>query len=248
MPPATADPQDFPEEFGEDGTAFRDLRAGELRTALENYIFTDASSRQGDMAMVDDWKSLGFVRDKTVRLSSGAQVQVKAETERDVFSAASFREHFYKLMNVSRFPEYYEYSSLIVEEILADTQRLIDFKLEYNSQHPKSFIPYTAAAFTAKLQEIYEIFRARAARPQQYVYKQTRNEYAAAAILGFAVFNQVDGAWLRNIADAGPSTDVTSLLFQIWSDEFGNGDPALASREPFHRPPSPTKIQPSRRR
>ncbi len=101
---ATADPQDSPEEFDEHGTAFRDLRVGELRTALENYIFTDASGRQGDMAMVHDWKSLGFVRDKTVRLSPDVQVQVKAETERDVFSAASFREHFYKLLNVNSIP------------------------------------------------------------------------------------------------------------------------------------------------
>ncbi len=114
-----------------------------------------------------------------------------------------------------------------MEEILADTQRLIDFKFEYDSGHPESFIPYSAAAFTAKLQEIYEIYRARAARPQQYVYKQTRSEYAAAIFDNTAVFNQVDGAWLRNIADAGPSTEVISLLFQIWSDEFGNGDPAL---------------------
>src|SRR5207253_2596254 len=46
-------------------------------------------------------------------------------------------------------------------------------------------------------------------------------------LLRTAPFNQVDGSWLRFIADAGPTDEIHSLLFDIWSDEFGNGDPSL---------------------
>ncbi|MBC2807002.1 iron-containing redox enzyme family protein [Rhizobium ruizarguesonis] len=59
-----------------------------------------------------------------------------------------------------------------------------------------------------------------------FIYNGTR-ERVVANLIGNAPFNQVDGAWLRSAADAGTMTDVTALLFQIWSDEVSNGDPAL---------------------
>ena len=37
----------------------------------------------------------------------------------------------------------------------------------------------------------------------------------------------MDGAWLRHIANAGPMDDVKALLFTVWNDESGNGNPAL---------------------
>src|SRR5680860_151850 len=42
-----------------------------------------------------------------------------------------------------------------------------------------------------------------------------------------APFNQLDGAWLRNTAALGPIDEVRSLLFHVWMDEVGNGDPRL---------------------
>jgi hypothetical protein len=227
---ATINPLDHLGVFDADSAEFKELRVGECWSALGNFVFMDAAGRQGDMAMVDQWKSLGFVRSTPVffgRARTPSDVVVQSETERDSFTAASFREHFYKLMNIQDFPEYFDYSTFIVEEILADTQRLIDFKLEYDDGHPESFVPYSAEAFTAKLEEIYEHYRAAAARPMTYAFGRTREEYAAAAVLPFAVFNQLDGAWLRFIADAGPEGGITPSLFSIWSDEVGNGDPAL---------------------
>ena len=40
----------------------------------------------------------------------------------------------------------------------------------------------------------------------------------------FTPLNLLDGAWLRDIAKAGPTDEVHSLLFSIWMDEFGGGD------------------------
>ena len=35
----------------------------------------------------------------------------------------------------------------------------------------------------------------------------------------------MDGAWLRNIAHAGPVDSINSFLFSIWMDEVGDGVP-----------------------
>jgi hypothetical protein len=46
-------------------------------------------------------------------------------------------------------------------------------------------------------------------------------------LLQMAPFNQTDGAWLRMIAHVGPMDEVHALLFSIFADELGAGDPAL---------------------
>src|SRR5262249_2895469 len=59
-------------------------------------------------------------------------------------------------------------------------------------------------------------------------WRTSRNRAAAIQrIHDNAVFNQVDGAWLRFIANTGNMDEVASLLFEVWSDEIGNGDPSL---------------------
>jgi hypothetical protein len=224
---ATADPQEFPDEFAEKSDAHLTLRAGEMRGRLFNYLFVQACEQQGDMAMVDGWRHLGVVRSRSVSSENGEEAEtVYVETEREGSSSMSYREHFYRLMNDEKFPEHNSTARTIAEEILSDAERLIDFKLNYDSSHPESFVPYTPETFREKLDEIYEILREGAEQEQQYVYKYTRDRLVA-SLVGNAPFNQVDGAWLRSAADAGPMTDVTALLFEIWSDEVGNGDPAL---------------------
>ncbi|MDH6242644.1 iron-containing redox enzyme family protein [Mycobacterium sp. OTB74] len=46
-------------------------------------------------------------------------------------------------------------------------------------------------------------------------------------LLQMAPFNQTDGAWLRTIAQVGPMDELHALLFSIYADELGDGDPAL---------------------
>ena len=47
----------------------------------------------------------------------------------------------------------------------------------------------------------------------------------AERIRQLAPFNQLDGSWLEKITRSGPINDIQSFLFEIWSDEIGNGDP-----------------------
>lgn len=225
---ATSDPQEFPEEFPEGSEAHCTLCAGEFRSKLVSALFLEACEQQGDMAMVDGWKNLGFVRSRKLATTSDPAVveTLFVETERTDGAAMTYREHFYRLMNDENFPDHAPLARRIVEDVLAGSQRLIDFKLTYDASHPEAYVPYTPEAFREKLDEIYELLRADAASEQQFVYKTTRDRIVA-GMVGNAPFNQVDGAWLRSAADAGPMTEVTSLLFEIWSDEVGNGDPAL---------------------
>ena len=44
-------------------------------------------------------------------------------------------------------------------------------------------------------------------------------------ILQNAPFNQLDGVWLRNVTKGGPMDEVRSLLFEVWMDEQGDGNP-----------------------
>jgi hypothetical protein len=223
---SSGDAQDFPDEFKEGSDEHRTLRAGEMRGKLFNDLFVSACEQQGDMAMVDGWRHLGVVRSRPVSVAEGNDDTVYVETERNDSASMTYREHFYRLMNDEKFPDHAIMARRIVDETLDSARRLIEFKMEYDSSHPESFVPYTPETFREKVDEIYEILRQGADQKQQYVYKFTR-ERLVANLVGNAPFNQVDGAWLRFAADAGPMTDVTSLLFEIWSDEVGNGDPAL---------------------
>jgi hypothetical protein len=79
------------------------------------------------------------------------------------------------------------------------------------------------------VQQIYETLCADADsyetnRPWLNDRKRTET---AAGLVSNAAFNQTDGSWLRNISRAGTSDEMRGLLFDIWSDEIGNGDPLL---------------------
>ena len=42
----------------------------------------------------------------------------------------------------------------------------------------------------------------------------------------FAPLNQLDGAWIRNAAHAGPiDARLRPTVFNVWMDEVGDGDP-----------------------
>ena len=74
------------------------------------------------------------------------------------------------------------------------------------------------------MDEIYDSYVTRADSSDPNKSTRTR-EQAIFALLQFAPFNQCDGLWLRNIAKGGPIDDIHSLLFTIWMDEQGDGNP-----------------------
>src|SRR5262249_52913719 len=101
-------------------------------------------------------------------------------------------------------------------------QKTEQFKADPNN-NVYEFFEYSPSAFEARLEEIYERFASQSTAPAE----DWPPAKLVSRILQLAPFNQLDGAWLRYATDAGPIADINSLLFDIWSDETGNGDPAL---------------------
>jgi hypothetical protein len=152
---------------------------------------------------------------------------VYVETERSVYDGLKYRDYFHILMNIEKYPTFFEYSLNIVERVLNKTQKLIESKTVANSAIIEKAFVYTPSTFAAKLEEIYEHFRKEGVVTQAWLNDNTRDETIRWRLLRNAQFNQVDGSWLRFIADAGPIDEIHAVLFEVWSDEVGNGDPSL---------------------
>lgn len=200
----------------------------ELRDALRDAAYLRHTFRNGDNGMVQTWKKLGFVVKRELPLTDGKALTVYVETERDKFDGRSYRDSFYYLLNIQDHQDFIPQAIRIADEVLAFAQSVIDTTAIENETHPESFVPYNQATFRAKLEEIYEIQRSRAQNYDIYYAARTRNaDWFVRGLIDNAPFNQCDGAWLRNISAAGPGDDVRALLFEVWSDEIGNGNPLL---------------------
>lgn len=191
-------------------------------------MFLSSCDQAPDMAMVRRWRSHSvLLRKRTLPASADApEVTIQLETERSKYDGRTYRDYFYCLMNVPEFPDFVPFAKTIANDILNSAQKLIDQVSIFDPDHPESFVEYSPANFAAKMEQIYEILRAQANQKPAYAYRNTRKDRIR-ALTGNAPFNQTDGAWLRHAAHAGTMDEVTSLLFGVWSDEVGNGDPSL---------------------
>lgn len=200
----------------------------ELRDALRDAAYMRHSIRNGDNGMVQTWKKLGFVVKRELPLTDGNTLTVHVETERDKYDGRSYRDSFYYLLNIQEHQDFIPQAIRIAEDVLSFAQSVIDTTAIENDAHPESFVPYNQATFRAKLEEIYEIQRSRAQNYDIYFRARTANmDWFVRGLIDNAPFNQCDGAWLRNISAAGPGDEVRALLFEVWSDEIGNGNPRL---------------------
>lgn len=200
----------------------------ELRDALQDAAYLRHVNTNGDNSMVRKWKRLGFVIKRDLPLPDGNSLTVHVETEREKYDGRNFRDSFYYLLNIEDHQDFLPHTIRIADEVLAYAQSVIDTTAIEDSGHPESFVPYKQATFRAKLEEIYEIQRSRAQNFDIYFSALNINlEAIDRGLIRNAPFNQCDGAWLRNISAAGPGDDVRALLFQVWSDEIGNGNPLL---------------------
>jgi hypothetical protein len=226
---ASADPRAVPKDFDEGSEEFLRLRGGEFVSQLLSWLFLRFSRQSPDMAMVDGWHELGIVRRKQIAEDASKGIAggtVQIETEREKFGGRSYRDYFYYLMNIEKYPDFIPTARTIAHRILEAAQVLIDEVDLYDVAHPESYVPYSAENFTAKLEQIYEILRSDADTAQQFIYNYTRSELIKTRV-DRAPFNQTDGAWLRYAANAGTLDEVSSMLFEVWSDEVGNGDASL---------------------
>lgn len=221
------------DNFTENDSIFKRLRFFEYATMMIDLLYRRHSNQSGDEGMVDGWRDLGFVVRKTkkVRTRDGndESISVIVETERHRYAGLSFREYFYYMMNTPQFPDIVPYARVLADQFLKEAEGFIDEIGITDELHPESFVPYSEANFDAKTQQIYENLRAdansySANRPW---WRDRNRAERALLIVSNAAFNQTDGSWLRNISRAGTSNEMRGLLFDIWSDEIGNGDPLL---------------------
>ncbi|WP_437476103.1 LodA/GoxA family CTQ-dependent oxidase [Sorangium sp. So ce1014] len=182
------------------------------------------SSFAGDNDMVELWHQLGFMVRKQGRNGDEAFV----ETERAPFVGRNVpenhREWFNILLNIEQNRAFLPKARELALDFLAQAEAV---------QRAPDCAPihrpfrYSKEAFSARLEAIYDALVNEGAS-----YDPTTDEVIQSyedmldRLYQFAPFNQIDGAWLRNVPRAGPIDEVHALLFSIWSDEVGNGDPA----------------------
>jgi len=219
-----------PQDFSPDDPIYKELRALEMVQQARDALYIRATNWAGDMDMVNDWHKHGFVVEEQVvvpvKHKQPSTLICQVETSRAKYDGRSFRDYFYFLMNLQEYPDFEPYAKQIALDILASAQKLIDKTGIFDTNHPESFVEYSRISFAAKLEEIYEILRSQAFTALGWRTDRTRQDWVR-AILDSAPFNQMDGTWLRFVENAGPSDQVRSLLFEVWSDEVGNGDPSL---------------------
>ncbi len=185
-----------------------------LQTVIDN-------GTQGDNDLAVSWSQLGFVVPR-ITPNGGA---VLVETERAPYAGLKDRDYFYHMLNLDQFPDFLPKARELAESFLADADAL----LQAPTDDEMPFFDYSPDAFSGRLEQIYNDLVDYAAgydpNSTDIIFK-TRQDMIE-RMIQLAPFNQTDGAWLRNVTQAGPISEVHSLLFSVWVDEAGNGDPAL---------------------
>lgn len=154
-------------------------------------------------------------------LATQITVQAPYETP-DATNPGSVRELFYQLLNVAEYPGALRNARAYVDFWLNWAQ---DFSLDPARASPdRRFFAYTPPALEDRMELIYQQLADDADAPpdQHHVFRNLAD--VETRIIQFTPLNLLDGAWLRNIAQTGPTDEVRSLLFSIWMDEFGGGD------------------------
>lgn len=179
--------------------------------------------RPGDNAMVQQWNTLGFV----VPVKSPAGETLHIETGRSRFDGLGDRDYFFYLLNIDSYPEFAPEAKKLALRFLQAASEKLDNPDTSGLPDFYRFFHFTTDLFDARLDQIYDSLKASAALdplqdPDNYI--KTSDDMRE-RIRQYAPLNQLDGAWLRNIAKAGPIDEVGSLLFSVWMDEVGDGNP-----------------------
>jgi hypothetical protein len=141
----------------------------------------------------------------------------------DSYAGLPDRDYFHIMLNLDSYEDFLPTARTLAEAFL-DAART---KLKDGTLEPElRAFPYTVEAFTTRLDEIYQGLAddVRRYEAQRGWTRRTRADVLE-WMLQMAPFNQTDGAWLRTIAPVGPMNEVEALLFSIYSDEIGAGDP-----------------------
>ncbi|MFH8932241.1 LodA/GoxA family CTQ-dependent oxidase [Streptomyces pristinaespiralis] len=200
---------------------------GESDTVYEKRVadaWKKVREHAGANDMVAQWSRLGFV----VARQSPDGSRALVETERSYHVGLSHRDWFYTLQHPDRFPEQVKASRAFVHTFLraaAAAQRspgapqtLRPFRYTRENLEERLDLIYTqlaqdAEAYNPADPEIEPVFRTR--------------DSVVERLKQLAPFNLLDGVWLRYLTQGKPIDDVHALLFTIWKEEVGDGNPAL---------------------
>jgi Iron-containing redox enzyme len=141
----------------------------------------------------------------------------------DSYAGLRDRDYFFIMLNLDSHEGFLPTARSLAEAFL-DAART---KLQDGTLEPElRAFPYSAEAFTTRLDEIYQGLADDVSRyeAQRGWTRRTRADVIE-WMLQMAPFNQTDGAWLRTIAPVGPMNEVEAILFTIYSEELGVGDP-----------------------
>lgn len=216
-----------------------ELRAGKLAQAVTDRIRWDRGVgdhwvnpetelpagarpvRVGDNDMVDKWRTLGFV----APVHTGAGETLQVEVGRTRYDGLGDRDYFHYLLNIDSYPDFVPKARELANLFLSRATALLDDPAPGAVDDIYRYFPYSAEALGQRLDEIYAAYQANAATdPLDDTPFKTRDDMVE-RIRQFAPLNQLDGAWVRNIAKAGPIDEVGALLFSVWMDEVGDGNP-----------------------
>lgn len=165
----------------------------------------------GDNDMVDKWRRLGFV--VPVKTAFGEKLFV--ETGRSKFDGLKDRDYFYYLLNIDSYPDFLPKAKKLAEEFLHEAEKLMETPAPNGVDDSYRYFPYTYEAFNDRLDQIYATLQKDIdydpSEDPDNIFK-TREDMIE-RLKQTAPFNQLDGAWIRNVAKAGPIDEIGSLLF-----------------------------------
>ncbi|MBI3653663.1 MAG: iron-containing redox enzyme family protein [Acidobacteria bacterium] len=174
-------------------------------------------SPAGDNAMVKAWSHMGFVVPKPVPDADTVFVEI----DRDPYFGLDQRQYFHMLLNIDSYNDFLPRARRLAEQFLEQA-----WALQSTTDLPDTlrYFPYSEDAFEARLNQIYNdlVHDANVYNPADDPVFKSRDDVVQ-RVLQFAPFNQLDGAWLRNVTQTGPISQVHSLLFGVWMDEVGDG-------------------------
>ena len=175
--------------------------------------------------MVQSWTQMGVLRPR--KLPNGQDVLV--EGDRPPYFGLKDRDYFHIMLNIESYPDFLPTARELTDRFLAAARAL-----QASSECPDVYRPfsYSIDVLRSRLDQIYTqeaqaADRFSVATPSDSGELWTK-EMLHNRLVQMAPFNQTDGAWLRHAGEVGPIDEVHALLFHVWMDELGNGDPKLS--------------------
>ncbi|MGF7234355.1 MAG: iron-containing redox enzyme family protein [Frankia sp.] len=143
----------------------------------------------------------------------------------DPYAGLRDRDYFHIMLNLDSFDGFLPTARSLAERWLQTARTLL---MNVDLGPDLRPFPYSKAAYEARLDAVYQRMVGDADRYEaERAWENRTREDVVEWILQLAPFNQSDGCWLRGIAPVGPIDEVRALLFSIYVDELGGGDPDL---------------------